>query len=181
MKIPVPTIEKTEQSKHVGKAPTEALRPQPHVVVPTFEITATDGDERKLSMPRSPDGGLLHVDYSPKQKESAKRLAEKHTIENVKLDGELRAAETATINEILEETEREKVRVIEESKETLREKLRQCGDDADEDQIEAVLLAHAQRLQTVAEQMEVKKKKQLEEARAKLAKERLRRKAELYQ
>jgi hypothetical protein len=167
-KVPVP--ENVETTTGVGSAPV------PSLVVPTFEITETDSSTVRAEVQSPVADGLLHVDYSPRQKEAAKNLTEKHTIELVKLENELRADERSKINEVLEGVAREKLSTLEESKEALREQLRLAETDSD---VEKVLVTHAQRLQSIADRLDQQKREKLESVKEQLSKNRLVKKQEL--
>lgn len=157
-------------------APVGGSAPGPSLVVPTFEITEADGGEDRTITQSSITEGLLHVAYTPTQREAAKNLTEKHTIELVKLENELRSNEKSRINEVLEDAQKEKMATLEESKETLREELRRVENDSE---VDTVLITHAQRLQTLADRLEQQKKEKLENVREQLSKERLEKKKQL--
>ena len=150
--------------------------PVPSLVVPTFEITETDSSAVRTEIQSPIADGLLHVDYSPRQKEAAKNLTEKHTIELVKLENELRADGRSKFNEVLEKVAKEKLTTLEESKETLREQLRLAETDSD---VETVLVTHAQRLQSIADRLDQQKREKLESVKEQLSKNRLVKKREL--
>ena len=60
---------------------------------------------------------------SQKRKDTTKKMIEKHTIENVKLEASLREQEVAAIRKLLEEAEQKSKEIITEAVEKLREEL----------------------------------------------------------
>ena len=164
-------LEKVESVTAVGGSqPTSSL------VIPTLEITETDGGEGNRESQRPSEVSLLHVGYSSTQKAAAKNLTEKHAIELVKLENQLLSNERSKINEVLEEMQKEKLATLEESKETLRESLHRAQSDGE---VEDILTSHAQRLQTMAERLEQQKFEKIEVVKEQLCKERLEKKKEL--
>jgi len=117
---------KLEKSPLISPLPQDSVavveeKPQASAVVtiPTVAITeapSVEGSSSTDSLKVSSSRYLLSpTTSSQKKKDAAKKMIEKHTIENVKLETSLHEQEVSSIKELLEEAERKNKQAIDEA------------------------------------------------------------------
>jgi len=97
------------------------------MTIPTVAITeapSIEGSSSTDSLKVSSSRYLLSpATNSQKKKDAAKKMIEKHTIENVKLETSLHEQEVSSIKELLEEAERKNKQTIDEAVEEMKKEL----------------------------------------------------------
>ena len=97
------------------------------VTIPTVAITeapSVEGSSSTDSLKVSSSRYLLSpTTNSQKKKDAAKKMIEKHTIENVKLETSLHEQEVSSIKGLLEEAERKNKQAIDEAVEEMKKEL----------------------------------------------------------
>ena len=108
--------------------PTSAADPAAAAMtIPTVAITeapSIDASSSTDSLKVSSSRYLLSpATSSQKKKDAAKKMIEKHTIENVKLETSLHEQEVSSVKELLEEAERQNKQAIDEAVEEMKKEL----------------------------------------------------------
>ena len=115
-----PSVETVEEKPTGGDAavtmtiPTVAITEAPDIIGDSSTDSLNGSSSRYLLSPAT---------SSQKKKDAAKKMIEKHTIENVKLETSLHEKEVSTIKQLLEETELKNKQAIDEAVEDMKREL----------------------------------------------------------
>lgn len=112
-----------------------------------------------------------------KQKQIGKNLREKHALEYVQVENELRANEIRAIKEVLEKYENRKGDSVRELGKELREKLRSATSDEEK---EFIIEDYSSKMEETVYGLENQKQEKLKDVRKLSKRERLRKKKDLY-
>ena len=116
-----------------------------------------------------------------KRKEIMKAIVEKHMMESVKLESELRGNEIKEINGVIDEFEQKRNEMVKEAKRELETKLIEMKKrNASEEEIEDMIMEHAVKLNEMTKDLQKQKNRKMSETRRRLKEERMRRKRELF-
>nr|XP_002123735.5 trichohyalin-like [Ciona intestinalis] len=115
---------------------------------------------------------------TPSGSDNVQEMLERHAMEVAKLENELRSDEIMKINEIISDIEQKKEVEVMKLKIELKEKLKKCSTDEEK---EKVMMEYATKIHKVTEGLEQEKQTRLSDLRGKLARERQRRKKELFE
>lgn len=112
-----------------------------------------------------------------KRKQIAKNIQEKHTLECVQHENEMRENEVNEIKEVLDEYQKQENDSVEKLKKELGEKL--CSVTSDEEK-ESILDDYSRKMEETVNELENEKEDKLKDVRENLKRERRRKKKELY-
>ena len=109
----------------------KTLQPQPssttELVIPVVSVTEIPDTDKEGSMTSLKGSSSRHLlspaTTSQKKKDAAKKMIEKHTIENVKLETSLHEQEVTAIRKLLDETEQKSKEAITEAVEKMKQEL----------------------------------------------------------